>query len=168
MTGADDPLDIKALTCVMGDVLAERVNQVMTHGYDPGHDDTHDRREWAWLLEARVHALAVPWISAVVDERRQLVEIAAIAMAALQAFDRHAAGRALTAPEHRLPFFAAGGRIVYLAKRNSDEVQAMVAAHGFACNGTINTPDCAIRTSTDTVHWHLPERPEPIPDTEPF
>lgn len=166
MTDPDDPLDIKALTCVMGDVLAERVNQVMTHGYDPDHDDTHDRREWAWLLEARVHALAVPWISAVVDERRQLVEIAAIAMAALQAFDRRTAGVvATTGPEWGLVGMPHGGRIVYMVERNSDDAQAMVAAHGLACNGTINTPDCGIRTPINHLHWHLTI---PEPDTEPF
>lgn len=73
---------------VLLEIAAERERQQAVHGRTPEHDDTHDRREWAWYLGRRVHDLACPFDEAVIDERRQLVEVAAIAVAAIEAFDR--------------------------------------------------------------------------------
>lgn len=72
------------------EVVAERLRQVQRHRYSPEHDDTHHRTEWAWLIARRANELGNPFGDAVPPEheRRMLVEMAAIALAALEAFDR--------------------------------------------------------------------------------
>jgi len=77
---------------VVNEVAVERFAQVEKHGRNAEHDDNHDRRSWAWYLGQRVHNLACPFDEAVPDERRQLIEIAAIAVAAVEAYDRRPRG----------------------------------------------------------------------------
>lgn len=85
-------MDLQATMRVVGEVVVERVRQVEHHGRTLEHDDQHDRRSWAWYLGQRVHALACPFDEAVHDERRQLIEVAAIAVAAIEAHDRRHPG----------------------------------------------------------------------------
>jgi hypothetical protein len=73
---------------VLEEVARERVHQIEDRGWTPEHDDTHTTQEWAWLLSQRAVALSCPWPDAVFDARRQLVEIAAIATAAIESLDR--------------------------------------------------------------------------------
>ena len=77
---------------VVNEVAVERIAQVDKHDRTAEHDDEHDRRSWAWYLGQRVHNLACPFDEAVPDERRQLIEIAAIAVAAVEAYDRRHRG----------------------------------------------------------------------------
>lgn len=83
---------------VLHEVMEERVRQQDLHGWTPEHDDTHGRQEWAWLLARRITDLSCPWDSAVLDERRQLIEVAAIAVAAVESLDRR--GLASREDEH--------------------------------------------------------------------
>jgi hypothetical protein len=76
---------------VVSEVGTERVRQIVDHGWTPEHDDRHDTQAWAWLLARRVTELMTP--PSVEDRtaeehRRQLVEVAAIACAAIESLDR--------------------------------------------------------------------------------
>jgi hypothetical protein len=73
---------------VLREIGEERVHQVHDRGWTPAHDDTHTTQEWAWLLSRRTVELSCPWPDAVLDPRRQLVEVAAIAAAAIESYDR--------------------------------------------------------------------------------
>lgn len=68
---------------IMVDINAEREKQVMG-GYDPQHDASHDRNTWIAILAQEIgQAAFVP------DDqyRRALVKTAAVAVAALEAYD---------------------------------------------------------------------------------
>lgn len=68
---------------VAGEVLAERLRQKQN-----GRPDDHDLAAWAWLLGRRVTDLQCPpELGAAADPRRLLIEIAAIAVAAVEALD---------------------------------------------------------------------------------
>lgn len=73
---------------VLREVGDERVRQIERHNWTPAHDDSHGVDAWAWLLSTRSVALSCPFPDALFDPRRQLVEIAAIATAAIESFDR--------------------------------------------------------------------------------
>lgn len=76
---------------VLTDVASERERQTDGKGFDQRHDDARVPAEWAWLIGRRVSDYACPGLAGLVtgeDERRQLVEIAAIAVAAIEAHDR--------------------------------------------------------------------------------
>lgn len=82
------PADLKATGDVLEELRVERTRQVVEHDMGREHDDRLTMTEWAWRLLRRVTDLAHPWPEAHVDVRRELVEIAAIAVAALEAHDR--------------------------------------------------------------------------------
>jgi len=76
---------------VLDEIGAERARQMESHGWRPDHDDTHQLQEWAWLIAARSHDLSCPWPDDYLphpEPRRALVEIAAIAVAAIESWDR--------------------------------------------------------------------------------
>jgi len=77
-------------TAVLLELAVERERQI-ADGRTVEQDDKHGLAEWAWLLSRRVSDLQCPWVEAVNDDpRRSLVEIAAIAVAAVESFDRQA------------------------------------------------------------------------------
>lgn len=73
---------------VLGEVLAERRHQIGDHGWTPDHDDLHGLEDFAWLCARRAVEMSHRDAYAVVDGRRMFVEIAAIAVAAIEAIDR--------------------------------------------------------------------------------
>lgn len=77
-------------TCrgVLDEIGEERLSQIEVHHWTPEHDDRHDRVAWSWLLAKRAVELSCPFDQAVPDPRRQLLEIAAIATAAIESLDR--------------------------------------------------------------------------------
>ena len=81
-------------SAVILEVLDERRRQVEVHGRTEEHDDTHTPQEWGWLVLKRATDLCMPWPEAHLDSRRELIEIAAIACAAVEAMDRVAAAEA--------------------------------------------------------------------------
>lgn len=85
---------------VLRDVAEERQQQIDRHGWTPEHDDRHDLPAWSWLLARRVTDLSHPMAASVVDVRKSLLEVAAIAVAAIEAHDRELArSPLLTVPE---------------------------------------------------------------------
>lgn len=78
-----------ATTQALNETAAERHRQITVHGWDPEKDVRRPVHEWGWLLATRAVALSCPFPPEMVapDMRRQLVEIAAIAVAALEAWD---------------------------------------------------------------------------------
>lgn len=76
---------------VLEDIAAERFRQIQIHGWSAEHDDRHELAAWGWLLATRAVALSAPFPEDSVspDPRRQLVEVAAIATAALESWDRN-------------------------------------------------------------------------------
>jgi hypothetical protein len=78
---------------VLTDVGAERERQTESLGYDPDHDDRRTPDEWAWLIARRVSNYACPGLAGLVTPtqvRAELVQIAALAVAAIEAHDRNA------------------------------------------------------------------------------
>ncbi|HEY9377233.1 MAG TPA: hypothetical protein VIQ02_09090 [Jiangellaceae bacterium] len=73
---------------VLGEVLDERRNQTDRHGWTPGHDDARPVTDFAWLIARRAVEMCHPDAFHAVDARRLFVEIAAIATAALETYDR--------------------------------------------------------------------------------
>jgi hypothetical protein len=74
---------------VLAEITAERDRQVDQHGHDPKKDDRQPMAWWGWLLARRATDLSCPIAEFVGDSpRRQLLEIAAIAVAALESLDR--------------------------------------------------------------------------------
>lgn len=84
-------IDLVNLSRIVGEVVGERVRQVTVHDRTKAVDDSRTMTEWSWILLRRVTDLAHPFASAHADERRELLEIAAVAVAALEALDRRAA-----------------------------------------------------------------------------
>jgi hypothetical protein len=81
-------LDTAATRVVLAELLAERRNQIERHRWTPEHDDAHGPDEFAWLIARRAVEMCTPAALAAVDARRLLVEMAAIATAAIESFDR--------------------------------------------------------------------------------
>lgn len=73
---------------VLREIAVERQRQLEVHGWTQEHDDRHSYHEWGWLLSKRAVELSCPFTDAVLDPRRQLIEAAAIAVAAVESFDR--------------------------------------------------------------------------------
>jgi hypothetical protein len=89
--------DFERRTRAIADVQAERDRQVRK-GWSTEHDDGHTGHEWSWIIGQRVIEILDPAQDGE-STRQLLVEIAAIAVAGLEAYDRHRAARALpTAP----------------------------------------------------------------------
>ena len=79
-------LSIRALL----EVADERQHQIDS-GMDAEHDDKQPLAHWAWLLARRANDLGAPHLEKISEDepRRLLVEIAAIAVAAVEAIDRN-------------------------------------------------------------------------------
>jgi hypothetical protein len=75
---------------VIDEVIAERVRQATR--WTPEHDDLHTIYDWCLLIERRTWSLggneSYPDERGIAYARRQLIEIAAIAVAAIGALDR--------------------------------------------------------------------------------
>lgn len=69
------------------EVSEERDRQVNVHGWNDAHDDAHTPAEWSWLLGLRTNQLLAPTLTWS-DARRALIELAAIAEAAVDSLDR--------------------------------------------------------------------------------
>ena len=69
------------------DVLAERVRQDRK-GYTAEHDDEHDLIEFLDFIEPRLERARNPLDTAAPLRRKMLVEIAALAIAAIEMLDR--------------------------------------------------------------------------------
>jgi hypothetical protein len=73
---------------VLIELLEERRNQVEAHGWTPDHDDLHSTSDFAWLCARRAVEICHPDAAQMADSRRVFIEIAAIAIAAVEALDR--------------------------------------------------------------------------------
>ena len=69
-------------------VGVERERQIEDHDWTPEHDDQQTVANWAWLIGRRSSDLTCPHPEVVDDPRRLLLEIAAIAVAAIESIDR--------------------------------------------------------------------------------
>lgn len=79
---------------ILSEIATERARQEQSHGRTAEDDDLHSLHEWAWLIAHRAHALSCPYPDEYLpdpDPRRALVEIAAIAVAAIESWDRRKA-----------------------------------------------------------------------------
>lgn len=75
------------------EVMAERFRQRDELGFTEEHDDRISLQAFGWLLGSRAVALTAPdEVMDKLEARRQLVEIAAIACAAIEKIDRQADG----------------------------------------------------------------------------
>jgi hypothetical protein len=81
-------VDTAATRAVLRELLGERRNQVIRHGWDPEHDDAHGPDQFAWLIGRRAVEMCNPAALGALDVRRLLVECAAIAVAAIESYDR--------------------------------------------------------------------------------
>jgi len=68
---------------VLIEVCIERVRQDAKHG-GPAHDDTHSRKDWTGFIEERLSGLP----DKDPDYRVNMIEIAALAIAAVESRDR--------------------------------------------------------------------------------
>jgi hypothetical protein len=90
-----------SMASVLGEVMAERRAQDSEWG-GPAHDDAHSEDKWVALL-VRHLGLAVNDGGEAADlarYRRQMVRVAALAVAAVEALDRRKPGRGKVAGEH--------------------------------------------------------------------
>lgn len=82
---------LEAQSPVMAEIAEERRRQDSKWG-GPAHDDTHTLLDWWSFMQMRMVGLAYPGGKA--DERRDLIQIAALAVAAVESLDRKARGEA--------------------------------------------------------------------------
>jgi len=80
------PADRTART--LHEIFAERIHQIEDHGWTADHDDRRGLEDFAWLIARRAVEMSHADAAVVVDCRRLFVEIAAIAVAAIEAIDR--------------------------------------------------------------------------------
>lgn len=84
-----DEIDESQTPGILEEIRVERDRQRGTHGWTPDHDDGHPLHAWGWLLARRAVDLSHPAPeNAGIDARRTLIEIAAIATAAVESWDR--------------------------------------------------------------------------------
>jgi hypothetical protein len=81
-------LDTAATRAVLLEVMLERRHQIDDHGWTPDHDDLHGLEDFAWLCARRAVEMSHRDAVQVADARRLFVEIAAIAVAAIEAVER--------------------------------------------------------------------------------
>lgn len=81
-------VDTAATRRVLMELLDERRHQIDDHGWTPDHDDLHGPEDFAWLCARRAVEMSHRDAAGVADCRRLFVEIAAIAVAAVEAIDR--------------------------------------------------------------------------------
>lgn len=70
---------------ILGEVAIERVRQDEKWG-GPDHDDEHDATDWCRYIEMRLHSSNAGHTTG--DSRRWFLEIAALAVAAIETIDR--------------------------------------------------------------------------------
>lgn len=88
-SGTDRPyVNTAATRAVLAELLEERHRQVVVHGWTPEHDDLHGTSDFAWLCARRAVEMSHPDAALMLDARRAFIEIAAIAIAAVEALDR--------------------------------------------------------------------------------
>jgi hypothetical protein len=88
----DDQRD-PTLARIFEEIAKERAAQDAQWG-GPEHDDAHDAAEWRRIILQHVNRLIfTPYMRASDDYRKVLVEVAALAVAAAQAYDRAATPR---------------------------------------------------------------------------
>jgi hypothetical protein len=89
-----DDMGVAGMTTVLLEVAEERIRQVTDHARTPDADDKLNAAQWGWLLSKRSMQLGYPFPGGDLedDPRRLLVEIAAIAVAGIEAIDRHRDG----------------------------------------------------------------------------
>lgn len=87
-------LDTAATRAVLLEVMLERQHQIEDHGWTPDHDDMHGMEDFAWLCARRAVEMSHRDAYAIVDGRRLFIEIAAIAVAAIEAIERSEARHA--------------------------------------------------------------------------
>lgn len=75
---------------VLAEIADERQRQQEVHGWDENRDALHGVEDWAWLIARRAVEMCNRSAAPMVDSRRLFVEIAAIAVAAIEADDRRA------------------------------------------------------------------------------
>jgi hypothetical protein len=78
----------EATTAVLIEVGAERARQITERGYTPEDDQRLERADWSYLLLRRITDLFGPEDDMSDDPRRLLLEVAAIAVAGVEAHDR--------------------------------------------------------------------------------
>jgi hypothetical protein len=81
-------VDTAATRAVLLEVMLERRHQIDDHGWSPDHDDLHGPEDFAWLCARRAVEMSHREAVQATDSRRLFVEIAAIAVAAVEAHDR--------------------------------------------------------------------------------
>lgn len=83
---------LKGAMAVAMEIVIEREKQI-ARGFDHQHDDRQRLSDLAWLLARRANDLQAPSLAHISQDepRRLLVEIAAIAVAAVESIDRRAA-----------------------------------------------------------------------------
>jgi hypothetical protein len=79
-----------ATVSTLNEILAERYHQIEECGWTVEHDDLHGPEDFAWLCARRAVEMSHAGAAGAVDCRRLFVEIAAIAVAAIEAIDRKA------------------------------------------------------------------------------
>jgi hypothetical protein len=86
------PAQLAARLKVYAEISTERTRQDLEHG-GPGHDDAHTQDEWTWLISDH-NQRALQGNGRFF--RRQMVRVAALAIAAIEAHDRTAAAPSQT------------------------------------------------------------------------
>ena len=76
---------------VIAEIHKERVHQIEDLGFDEAHDDRTGIEGFAYLIQRRMIDLTYQQMAQVAPQRRYLVEAAAMAVAAIEAYDRAAA-----------------------------------------------------------------------------
>lgn len=78
---------------VVAELARERSHQTSL-GFGADHDDLLEAQHWSWLLARRAVEVGSPIVEDDWRQRRMLVEIMAIAAAAIEAYDRRHSGKA--------------------------------------------------------------------------
>lgn len=83
------------LSRIFSEVVQERIDQDEKWG-GPGHDDQHNLYDWREFIAYRLNRMKTYDSSpeGIADSRRRLVQVAALAVAALQSLDRQVAADA--------------------------------------------------------------------------
>ncbi|EPY00922.1 hypothetical protein [Magnetospirillum fulvum] len=72
---------------ILSEIIAERAHQDARWG-GPAHDDTHDDLAWSWIIRHHLSKQRRPTDAATDNYRQILVEIGALAVAAIESYDR--------------------------------------------------------------------------------
>jgi hypothetical protein len=85
---------IPLMGSIYSEIEEERTRQDEKWG-GPAHDDSHSPGDWRWLVGQRMGRAYTEYAQgAIAAHRKRLIEAAALVVAALESFDRHAEGKA--------------------------------------------------------------------------